>query len=61
MTSDPVVEELRRIRDALAKEHGYDIRAIVKALQSAEKSSGRQLVALPPKRLPDNPADRKAL
>jgi hypothetical protein len=60
MARDPIVEEVRRIRDALAKEHGYDIKAIVRALQQQEAASGRQLVPLPPRRLPPDDAARKA-
>ena len=59
MARDPIVEEVRRIRDALAKEYGYDVKAIVLALQRQEVESGRQLVALPAKRLPQKPAERK--
>ncbi len=60
MTRDPIVEEVRAIREAIAKEHGYDVRAIVRALQREEQESGRPLVSLPPKRLPRKPQKRKA-
>jgi len=36
MTRDAVVEETRRIRDRLAKAHGYDVRKIARALQQEE-------------------------
>jgi len=52
------IEEVRRIRDEIAREHGYDMTAIVQALQCAERASGRQPVALPPKQLPKGPTDR---
>jgi hypothetical protein len=60
MARDPIVEEVRRIRDEIAKEYGYDVKAIVLALQRQEAESGRQLVALPARRLLQEPADRKA-
>lgn len=61
MTPDPILEEVRRIRDALAQEHGYDIRAIVAAMQAAEKAGGQRLVSLPPKYVSDPSSERKAL
>lgn len=60
MARDPIVAEVRRIRDALAKEHGYDVKAIVLALQRQEAESGRKLVALPARRLPQEAEERKA-
>ena len=32
MKSDPVVDEVREIRDGIAREYNYDIRAIVEGL-----------------------------
>lgn len=60
MDRDTIIEEVRAIRDALAKEHGYDVRAIVTALQREETQSGKQFISLPPKRLPKEDAERKA-
>jgi hypothetical protein len=51
MTQDPIIEEVRSIRDTYAKEHGYDVKKIVRALQKEEAESGREVVSLPPKRL----------
>jgi hypothetical protein len=51
MVRDPIVEEVRAIRDAYAKEHHYDVKAIVSALQREEAESGLKLVSLAPKRL----------
>lgn len=47
---DPVVEEIRAIRDAYAKQFNYDIEAICRDLKEQEVQSGRKLVSLPPKR-----------
>ena len=41
MTLDPIIEEVRAVRDAIAKECGYDLEAIFVALQDMEKQSGR--------------------
>jgi len=60
MARDPIVEEVRRIREAIAREHGNDIQAIVRALQRQEAESGRELVALPPKPAPRDQTERKA-
>ena len=51
MVRDPIIEEVRAIRDAFAKKHRYDVRAIVRALHREESKSKRTLVPLPPKRL----------
>ncbi len=60
MFRDPIVEEVRAIREAFAKEHGYDLKAIVEALQREEAESGRRVVRLSPKRLPKKQRERKA-
>ncbi|OFW30640.1 MAG: hypothetical protein A3J28_18705 [Acidobacteria bacterium RIFCSPLOWO2_12_FULL_60_22] len=51
MFRDPIVEEVRAIREAFAKEHGYDIKSIVQALQQEEARSGRRVLSLQPKRM----------
>jgi hypothetical protein len=49
MDADPIVEEVRAARDEFAKQHGYDIDAMVRALQEESARHGRQLVTLPPR------------
>ncbi len=44
--SDEIIEELWRIKDSIAREHGYDMEALVAYLQSKEKAAGRQVVDL---------------
>lgn len=46
--------------DLHAKRHGYDIGAIVRALQKASVDEGRQLVSFPPRPLAEKNDDRKA-
>ena len=60
MFRDPIVEEVRAIREAFAKEHGYDVKAIVRALQREEAESGRRVTSLSPKRVPRKQRERKA-
>ena len=51
MSRDPIIDEVRAIRDAIAKEHNYDLDSIFRMLQSREMTSGRSHVTLPPRRL----------
>lgn len=44
MTTDPIVNEVWRIRQELFAEHGNDLSALVKALQRRQKSQGDRLV-----------------
>lgn len=43
--SDPIVDEVRRVRDAYAARFNYDLRAIVRDLKEQEKLSGRRAVS----------------
>ncbi len=52
MSRDPIIDEVRAIRDAIAKEHNYDLDSICRMLQTREVTSGRSHVTLPPRRLP---------
>ena len=47
--SDPVVDEVRAARDAIAKEFDYDIEKLAEALKAREAKSGRRVVRLPPR------------
>lgn len=47
---DDVVLEVRKIREAYAKQFGYDLQAIHRDLKEQEKASGRRIVSLPPRR-----------
>ncbi len=50
MWKDPIVEEVRRVRDAHAARFNYDLRAIYEDFKALERASGRQYVRLAPKR-----------
>jgi len=48
---DSLVDEIRAIRDALAKEHDYDIEKISQAIKAREVQSGRRVVRLAPRQV----------
>ena len=50
MWTDPIVEEIRREREAYAAKFNFDIAAICRDLQRQEQESGREIVTLPSKR-----------
>ena len=49
MTRDVIVDEVRALRDDLAREYGYDIDAIFQALRRMEQASGKPHVRFPPR------------
>ena len=51
MRRDPIVEEVRKNREAIAREHGNDLAALVAAFQREDAVSGITTVSFPPKRL----------
>lgn len=51
---DPIVAEIRAIRDEYAARHGYDVTRIFADIKARQKGSGRNYVQYPPR-----PASRK--
>ena len=49
-STDPIVEEVRRVREAHAARFNYDLDAIVRDLREQQKNSGRTYITLPPRR-----------
>jgi hypothetical protein len=47
---DPIVDEVRKVRDAYAKQFNYDLDAIFQDLKAKERRSGRRVVPCPSKR-----------
>jgi (p)ppGpp synthase/HD superfamily hydrolase len=47
MIKDPIIEEVRKHRDEIAREFGYDIRALVEDARKREKTRGHRLVSVP--------------
>ena len=52
MSRDPIIDDVRAIRDAIAREHNYDLDSIFRMLRAREMTSGRSHVTLPPRPLP---------
>ena len=50
MQSDPIVAEIRKIRERRAARLGFDIRMIVKDVQQRDASGDREVVRLQPRR-----------
>lgn len=47
---DPIVEEIRAARDAIARECDYDIEKLARTIREHETKGGRKLVKFPPRR-----------
>jgi len=50
MSFDPIVAEIREIRERHAAQFRFDIRAIVKDAQQRDAAGDRRVVRLPPRR-----------
>ena len=48
--NDPIVDEVRRVRDAHAAMFNYDLDAIFQDIKEHEKQSGLKFVSYPPRR-----------
>jgi len=51
MNHDPIVAEVRAIRDKLAAECGYDVREIFRRIRQRQAESGLDYVRYPPRRV----------
>lgn len=47
---NPIVDEVRAARDAIARESHYDIAKIAEAVRRREALGGRTVVTLPPRK-----------
>jgi len=54
--SDPIVDEVRRVRDAHAALFHYNLDAIFQDIKEQEKKSGLKFVSYPPRRAEPNQA-----
>jgi hypothetical protein len=50
MEIDSIVQEVREVRDAFAKQFNYDLWAMHRELKEEERASGRRVVSFPPRR-----------
>jgi hypothetical protein len=48
MFRDPIVEEIRRVREANAKRFNYDIDRIADDARARQQKSGRKIIPAPP-------------
>lgn len=51
MCEDPIIEEVRRVRQEYAKQFNYDLHAIAADLRKHEQEHPERLVSFPPKLL----------
>jgi len=58
MRDDPIVEEVRKAREAYAAKFDYDLDAIVEDLRRLQRESGRTFISYPPRR-PSTPTTPK--
>jgi hypothetical protein len=49
MWNDPIVDEVRKVRNEHAKKFNYDLQAIVADLKKQQKVSKHKYVTLPPR------------
>ncbi len=59
MWQDPIVAEVRKVREAHAAQYNFDARAIYLAVKKAEQMSQRRVVSFLPKRI--EPAEARKL
>jgi hypothetical protein len=58
--NDPIVDEVRRVRDEHAARFDYDLDAIFRDIKEQEKKSGRKFVSFPPGGVESNQAPQPA-
>lgn len=51
MPTDPIVDEIRRIRNKLAAEFNYDVTAIARDARERQKASKRKVVSPKPRKI----------
>ncbi len=49
--NDPIVDEVRKVRDSHAARFNYDLDAIFRDIKEQENQSGRTFVSFPPRKL----------
>lgn len=49
MNEDSVIAEVRRIKEEIAAEYNYDVRALAAALRREQEQAGRKTIRLQPK------------
>jgi hypothetical protein len=49
MSRDPIVDDVRRIRETEAAKHGFDVKAILAASKKRQRRSKHKIVSFAPK------------
>ena len=57
--TDPIIDELRAVRDEHAARFKYDVEEIFRDIQAQQEASGREYVRLPPRRVVSAQEDRR--
>ena len=57
--TDPIIDELRAVRDEHAARFNYDVEEIFRDIQAQQEASGREYVRLPPRRVVSAQEDRR--
>ena len=52
MANDPIVDEVRRIREEQAAKYAFDVKAILAAAKKRQRRSGHKVVSFVPKKRP---------
>ena len=60
MWEDPIVAEVRRVREEYAARFNHDIKAICRDARQKDKESGDKVVTLPPRPVATTPPPRDA-
>jgi hypothetical protein len=50
MQTDPIIQEIRQIRDKMAARFNYDVEAIAKDARKRQKASKQKVVSLRPRK-----------
>jgi hypothetical protein len=45
MSKDPIVDEVRRVRESEAAKHGFDVKAILATAKKRQRRSGHKVVS----------------
>ena len=61
MSQDPIIDEVRAHRTAIAREHGNDLKAIIAALKRKEGADGRRVASFAAKQKPAKDTKGKAV
>jgi len=56
INSDPIIEEVRRVRKEIEAEHGNDWKALERYFMDKQNSATEKMAAYKPKKLPERKA-----